>query len=74
MCIGKTYGFLAPDDWKAIQLMDDIKDLFENGIGKNNEDGKKLNLYLEVDGTKPSRFATFAGAIERIIVGPLFLW
>ena len=73
MYIGKKCGFPAPDDVKAIQLMDDIKDLFESGIGKNNEDGKKLKIYLHGDGSgKPSRFATFAAAIERNVVGPYF--
>lgn len=47
-----------------------VKDLFEGGIGKNNEDGKMLRKYLEGDGTKPSRFSLFASAIELQIKGP----
>ena len=76
MYIGTKYGFPAQDDFKAIQFMDDIKDLFENGIGKMNEDGQKLKTYLEGDdsssSTKPSRFAIFASCLERNVKGPYF--
>ncbi|CAB9503381.1 Glutathione S-Transferase [Seminavis robusta] len=72
MYIGKTYGFPAPDDCKAVQIMEDIKDKFENGISKNQEDAKKLKEFLKGDGTKPSRFSVFASAIERNVVGPFF--
>ena len=77
MYIGTKYGFPVPpnEDFKAIQYMDDIKDLFENGIGKMNEDGGNLKTYLQGDGTagnKPSRFAIFASCIERNVIGPYF--
>lgn len=43
------------------------------GIGKNQKDAKGLKVYLDgADDGKPSRFSTFAGAIERAIAGPYF--
>eukprot|EP00567_Pseudictyota_dubia_P016116 CAMPEP_0197435650 /NCGR_PEP_ID=MMETSP1175-20131217/3215_1 /TAXON_ID=1003142 /ORGANISM="Triceratium dubium, Strain CCMP147" /LENGTH=219 /DNA_ID=CAMNT_0042964747 /DNA_START=125 /DNA_END=784 /DNA_ORIENTATION=+ len=72
MYVGKKYGFPAPDDCKALQLMDDIVDLFQNGLGKNRDDAKTLKVYLDGDGEKPARFAVFAGALERNVAGPYF--
>ena len=35
--VGKIAGFPAADDCKAQQFVNDVKELFEDGIGKNNE-------------------------------------
>ena len=56
------------DDFKAIQFCGDIVDTFEGGVGKNNEDGKILKVFLE-----GPRFARLMGNVERGIKGPYYL-
>ena len=74
MYIGTKYGFPVPagEECKAVQIMEDIKDLFEGGISKNGGDAATLKTYLKGDGDKPARFAIFCNAIEHNIKGPYF--
>jgi len=55
------------DAFKAYQFCADCVDTFENGLGKNNEDGPTLKRYVEGD-----RWAALMGNIERSIVGPYY--
>jgi len=72
MYVGKQCGFPAPDDCLGSCYLNCIVDVFENGIGKNNTDGADLKVYLDGDGKGPSRFAKFAGSVEKQIKGPFY--
>ena len=59
------------DEDKALQILADIIDTFENGIGAAaDKGGSSLKQFFE-DG-EPSRFAKLMGNIERNIQGPYF--
>ena len=75
MYVGRLCGFdEGMDEDKAPQLMSDLIDTFENGIGKAAmEGGAALKIFLEGKGDgKPSRFAMLMGNLERNVKGPFF--
>ena len=75
MYVGRLCGFdEGMDEDKAPQLMIDLVDTFENGIGKAAmEGGAALKIFLEGKGDgKPSRFAMLMGNLERNVKGPFF--
>ena len=75
MYVGRLCGFdEGMDEDKAPQLMNDLVDTFENGIGKAAmEGGAALKIFLEGKGDgKPSRFAMLMGNLERNVKGPIF--
>jgi glutathione S-transferase len=72
MYVGKKCGLTkGMDEDKALQILADLIDTFENGIGAAaDKGGSALKQFFE-DG-KPSRFAKLMGNIERNIQGPYF--
>jgi glutathione S-transferase len=73
MYLGKRLGFdKGVDECLAVQYMLDMVDLFEGGLGKNNEDAANLKKFLEGADGNPSRFSVMAGPVERNIKGPFF--
>jgi len=69
MYIGKKCDLTPPgfQEFKAVQYMLDIVDVFENGFGKNNEQGPTLKKYLEGE-----RWPKLMGNLERGIQGPFY--
>jgi len=67
--LGNKLGLTPPgyNEYKAMQYCLDIIDVFEGGIGKNNEEGATLKKYLEGD-----RFKTLMANLERSIKGPFY--
>lgn len=61
--------------YKAAQWLNDIVDLFENGLAKSvNQGGAALKVYLEGNGDgNPSRFAKQMTNLNRAIKGPFFM-
>jgi glutathione S-transferase len=73
MYLGKKLGFdKGVDPCLSVQYLLDIVDVFEGGVGKNNEDAGLLKKFMEGDDGKPSRWSAVAGTIERNIQGPYF--
>jgi len=72
MYVGKKAGLTkGMDEDKALQILADLIDTFENGIGTAaGKGGASLKQFFE-DG-EPSRFAKLMGNIERNIQGPYF--
>jgi len=72
--VGKKCGLTeGMDDSKAIQILADLIDTFEGGIGTAAEKGgAALKEFLEGKGDGPSRFAKLMGNLERNIQGPYF--
>jgi len=69
MYLGKKLGLTPPgyDDFKTMQHMADIVDLFEGNLGKNNEHGPTLKKFLEGD-----RFKQLMTNLESGIKGPYY--
>lgn len=67
--IGKKAGLIPKgfDECKANQYMGDIVDVFENNLGKSNEDGATLKAFLTGE-----RWEKLMSNIERSIMGPYY--
>jgi len=67
--VGKAVGLTPPNfsECKAVQFLMDIVDVFEGGLGKNNEEGPVLKKWLEGD-----RWRKLLTNLERGIQGPFY--
>jgi len=69
MYLGKRLGLIpaAFDQFKAMQYLADIIDVFEQNLGKNNESGPALKKFLEGE-----RWRMLMGNLEAGIKGPYY--
>ncbi|GMH80378.1 hypothetical protein TrST_g12909 [Triparma strigata] len=70
MYIGKKLNLTPPgyDDYKTMQWLSDIVDVFEGGVGKSNEHGPTLKKFLE-----GGRWVSLMSNLESGIKGPFYL-
>lgn len=65
--LAKKLGLLPPDECKGLQYLLDIQDVFENSLGKHNEQGPALKKFLE-----GGRWEKLMANLERSIKGPYY--